>query len=62
MICIHGELLSWESFITRSCLVCVSVMEALKKRHVEELEREVEKVKRLSSGKFDSQTLRAQQQ
>lgn len=37
------------------------VMEALKKKHQEELEREVEKVKRLSSG-VDSQTLRAQQQ
>ncbi|XP_035510881.1 TRIO and F-actin binding protein b [Morone saxatilis] len=36
------------------------VMEALKKKHKEELEREVEKVKRLSSG--DSQTLRVQQQ
>ncbi|XP_039978905.1 TRIO and F-actin binding protein b isoform X2 [Xiphias gladius] len=38
------------------------VMEALKKKHKEELEREVEKVKRLSSGVLDSQTLRAQQQ
>uniref|UniRef100_A0A3Q3B421 TRIO and F-actin binding protein b n=1 Tax=Kryptolebias marmoratus TaxID=37003 RepID=A0A3Q3B421_KRYMA len=38
------------------------VMEALKKKHKEELEREAEKVKRLGSGKFDSQTLRAQQQ
>ncbi|XP_031584557.2 TRIO and F-actin binding protein b [Oreochromis aureus] len=35
------------------------VMEALKKKHKEELEREVEKVKRLSSGAVDSQTLRA---
>lgn len=42
--------------------VCVSVMEALKKKHQEELVREVEKVKRLSSGALDSQTLRAQQQ
>lgn len=38
------------------------VMEALKKKHKEELEREVEKIKRLSSGALDSQTLRAQQQ
>ncbi|KAM9345845.1 TRIO and F-actin binding protein b [Symphorus nematophorus] len=38
------------------------VMEALKKKHKEELEREVEKVKRLSSGVLDSQTLRVQQQ
>ncbi|XP_023148852.2 TRIO and F-actin-binding protein isoform X2 [Amphiprion ocellaris] len=38
------------------------VMEALKKKHREELEREVEKVKRLSSGVLDSQSLRAQQQ
>ncbi|XP_040919215.1 TRIO and F-actin binding protein b isoform X2 [Toxotes jaculatrix] len=38
------------------------VMEALKKKHKEELEREVEKVKRLSSGVLDSQTLQAQQQ
>ncbi|GAA6215554.1 TRIO and F-actin-binding protein-like isoform X2 [Lates japonicus] len=38
------------------------VMEALRKKHKEELEREVEKVKRLSSGVLDSQTLRAQQQ
>uniref|UniRef100_A0A3Q1FBY7 TRIO and F-actin binding protein b n=1 Tax=Acanthochromis polyacanthus TaxID=80966 RepID=A0A3Q1FBY7_9TELE len=38
------------------------VMEALKKKHREELEREVEKVKRLSSGGLDSQSLRAQQQ
>ncbi|XP_067472498.1 TRIO and F-actin binding protein b [Thunnus thynnus] len=38
------------------------VMEALKKKHKEELEREVEKVKRLSSGVLDSHSLRAQQQ
>ncbi|KAM7372358.1 hypothetical protein PAMP_009532 [Pampus punctatissimus] len=38
------------------------VMEALKKKHKEDLEREVEKVKRLGSGVLDSQTLRAQQQ
>ncbi|XP_012735137.2 TRIO and F-actin binding protein b [Fundulus heteroclitus] len=38
------------------------VMEALKKKHKEELEREVEKVKRLSSGKLDPRTLQAQQQ
>lgn len=38
------------------------VMEALKKKHKEELEREVERVKRLSSGVLDSQSLRAQQQ
>ncbi|KAF7651054.1 hypothetical protein LDENG_00116690 [Lucifuga dentata] len=37
------------------------VMEALKKVHKEELEREVEKVRRLS-GVVDSQTMRAQQQ
>ncbi|CAJ1075799.1 TRIO and F-actin binding protein b isoform X3 [Xyrichtys novacula] len=37
------------------------VMEALKKKHKEELEREVEKVKRLSCGTLDSQTLQAQQ-
>ncbi|XP_029014458.1 TRIO and F-actin binding protein b [Betta splendens] len=38
------------------------VMEALKKKHKEELEREVEKVKRLSSGMLDSQTLHVHQQ
>ncbi|MED6277288.1 hypothetical protein CHARACLAT_011842, partial [Characodon lateralis] len=38
------------------------VMEALKKKHKEELEREVEKFKRLSSGAIDSKTLQAQQQ
>ncbi|XP_054464151.1 TRIO and F-actin binding protein b isoform X1 [Anoplopoma fimbria] len=38
------------------------VMEALKKRHKDELEREVERVRRLSSGGLDSQTLRVQQQ
>ncbi|XP_043956531.1 TRIO and F-actin binding protein b isoform X2 [Gambusia affinis] len=38
------------------------VMEALKKKHKEELEREVEKVRRLSSGKLDSLTLQTQQQ
>ncbi|XP_077357661.1 TRIO and F-actin binding protein b isoform X2 [Festucalex cinctus] len=38
------------------------VMEAVKKKHKEELEREVEKVKRLSSGLLDPQTLRTQQQ
>ncbi|XP_068193599.1 TRIO and F-actin binding protein b isoform X2 [Antennarius striatus] len=38
------------------------VMEALKKKHKEELEREMEKVRHLSSGALDSQTLRAQQQ
>lgn len=41
-----------------SAYVCVSVMEALKKKHKEELER----VKRQSSGVIDSLTLRAQQQ
>ncbi|KAM4634898.1 TRIO and F-actin binding protein b [Polymixia lowei] len=38
------------------------VMEALKKAHKEELEREVEKAKRLSGGVVDSQTFRTQQQ
>nr|XP_057905449.1 TRIO and F-actin binding protein b isoform X2 [Doryrhamphus excisus] len=38
------------------------VMEALKKKHKEELESEAEKVKRLSSGSVDPQTLRDQQQ
>ncbi|KAK5617100.1 hypothetical protein CRENBAI_013309 [Crenichthys baileyi] len=38
------------------------VMEALQKKHKEELEREVEKVKRLSSRTIDSKTLQAQQQ
>ncbi|XP_061702011.1 TRIO and F-actin binding protein b isoform X3 [Syngnathoides biaculeatus] len=38
------------------------VMEALKKKHKEELEREVEKVNRLSSGLLDPQTLRILQQ
>ncbi|XP_078125095.1 uncharacterized protein LOC144529711 isoform X3 [Sander vitreus] len=38
------------------------VMEALKKKHKDELEREVERVKRLSSGGLDSQTVRAHQQ
>ncbi|XP_034567305.1 TRIO and F-actin binding protein b [Notolabrus celidotus] len=37
------------------------VMEALKKKHKEELEREVERAKRLGSGTIDSQTLRSQQ-
>lgn len=37
-------------------------MEALKKKHKEELEREVEKVRRLSSGVMDSEALRVQQQ
>ncbi|XP_034750046.1 TRIO and F-actin binding protein b isoform X1 [Etheostoma cragini] len=37
------------------------VMEALKKKHKDELEREVERVKRLSSGGLDSQTVRAHQ-
>lgn len=44
------------------CVACFSVMEALKKKHMEELEREVEKVKRLSSGVLDSQTLHVHQQ
>ncbi|XP_054616723.1 TRIO and F-actin binding protein b isoform X3 [Dunckerocampus dactyliophorus] len=38
------------------------VMEALKKKHKQELESEAEKVKRLSSGVLDPQTLRDQQQ
>ncbi|XP_019726502.1 TRIO and F-actin binding protein b isoform X1 [Hippocampus comes] len=38
------------------------VMEAVKKKHKEELEREVEKVNRLSSGSLDPQSLRIQQQ
>ncbi|XP_034045734.1 uncharacterized protein LOC117527479 isoform X2 [Thalassophryne amazonica] len=38
------------------------VMEALKTAHKEELEREVEKVKRLSSGIMDSHTMRTHQQ
>uniref|UniRef100_A0A673A3U7 TRIO and F-actin binding protein b n=1 Tax=Sphaeramia orbicularis TaxID=375764 RepID=A0A673A3U7_9TELE len=38
------------------------VIDTLKKNHKEELDREVEKVKRLNSGVLDSQTLRAQQQ
>lgn len=42
--------------------VCVSVMEALKKKHKEELEREAEKAQRLSGGALDSHTLKAQQQ
>lgn len=43
--------------------VRVSVMEALKKKHKEDLEREVERVRRLNNGAVcDSQTLRAQQQ
>lgn len=42
--------------------MCVSVMEALKKKHKEELEREAEKAERLSSGALDSHTLKAQQQ
>jgi len=37
-------------------------MEALKKKHKDELEREVERVKKLSSGALDSQSSRAQQQ
>lgn len=42
--------------------VCVSVMEALRKKHKEELEKEAEKVQRLSDGALDSHTLKAQQQ
>ncbi|XP_034394719.1 TRIO and F-actin binding protein b isoform X1 [Cyclopterus lumpus] len=38
------------------------VMEALKKKHKDELEQELERVKKLSSGVLDSQTSRAQQQ
>ncbi|XP_061158325.1 uncharacterized protein LOC133169860 isoform X2 [Syngnathus typhle] len=38
------------------------VMEAIKKKHKEELQREVEKVSRLSSGLLDPSTLRSQQQ
>ncbi|XP_057717586.1 TRIO and F-actin binding protein b isoform X2 [Corythoichthys intestinalis] len=38
------------------------VMEALKKNHKQELEREVEKVNRLSSGLLDPQSMRMQQQ
>ncbi|KAM7386419.1 hypothetical protein PAMA_009167 [Pampus argenteus] len=38
------------------------VMEALKKKHKGDLEREVEKAKRLGSGVLDSQTLQTQQQ
>lgn len=37
------------------------VMEALKLKHKEELEQEVDKVRRLSSGSLDSHSLRAQQ-
>ncbi|XP_029945235.1 TRIO and F-actin binding protein b [Salarias fasciatus] len=37
------------------------VMEALKVKHKEELDREVDKVQRLSSGRLDSYSLRAQQ-
>lgn len=40
---------------------CVSVIEALKKNHKEELDKEVEKVRRLSSGGIDAQTLQVQQ-
>uniref|UniRef100_A0A1A8M840 TRIO and F-actin binding protein n=1 Tax=Nothobranchius pienaari TaxID=704102 RepID=A0A1A8M840_9TELE len=38
------------------------VMDALKKKHKEELEREVERVSRLSGGRVDPQTLRTNQQ
>ncbi|KAM8824662.1 TRIO and F-actin binding protein b [Synchiropus picturatus] len=38
------------------------VMEALKRKHQEELEREVERVKRLGSGLLDTHTLASQQQ
>ncbi|KAF7220689.1 TRIO and F-actin binding protein b isoform X2 [Nothobranchius furzeri] len=38
------------------------VMDALKKKHKEELEREVERVTRLSGGRVDPQTLRTNQQ
>lgn len=41
--------------------ICVSVIEALKKNHKEELERELEKVRRLSGGGMDAQTLQLQQ-
>lgn len=41
--------------------ICVSVIEALKKNHKEELERELEKVRRLNGGGMDAQTLQLQQ-
>lgn len=41
--------------------ICVSVIEALKKNHKEELERELEKVRRLSGGGMDAQMLQLQQ-
>lgn len=47
--------------VSRWC-VCVSVMEALQKKHKEDLVREVEKVKRLNSGVIDSQSLLLQQE
>lgn len=42
--------------------LCGLVMETLKKAHREELEREVEKAKRLGGGSANTQTLRTQQQ
>ncbi|KAI4821748.1 hypothetical protein KUCAC02_007332 [Chaenocephalus aceratus] len=51
-----------ERLLTEETRDTARVMEALKKKHRDELEREVEKVKRLGSGGVDSHTLRAQQQ
>ncbi|KAJ4920688.1 hypothetical protein JOQ06_016401 [Pogonophryne albipinna] len=51
-----------ERLLTEETRDTARVIEALKKKHRDELEREVEKVKRLGSGGVDSHTLRAQQQ
>ncbi|KAK1877267.1 TRIO and F-actin-binding protein [Dissostichus eleginoides] len=51
-----------ERLLTEETRDTARVMEALKKKHRDELEREVERVKRLGSGGVDSHTLRAQQQ
>lgn len=62
LICCYQLVQDHLELVYKLLYVCVSVMEALKKKHKEELEREVEKVRRLSSGVMDSQALRVQQQ
>lgn len=51
-----------ERLLQEEAAATARVMEALKKKHKEELEREVEKAERLSGGALDSHTLKAQQQ
>ncbi|XP_075879715.1 LOW QUALITY PROTEIN: TRIO and F-actin binding protein b [Nelusetta ayraudi] len=51
-----------ERLLREEAAATARVMEALKKKHKEELEREAEKAERLSGGALDSHTLKAQQQ